>query len=556
MNKTTTLIKNRYTLAEEYVGIEDTFVPARGVTIIYPVENGYQKVKLGDGVTTLADLPWCGTPGVGGDIELIKVVNSLPETGEENKIYLVPISGFPTAEPGVYEHGSNFTKLVYSLNEPIDVDGHTYYYYSEEYSEAEFAFGGDIILPDNIVESIALSYSGDIVIPASVTSLELSCLSKTGNGTAILGDATECKLTTLYSKATTPPSWIGNGTPYLTKIVVPKGCAEAYKSANVWKNFADIIVEAAEGSEQNLFDEWIWINKGTENAPEYVWEWITTKPSAEDLSGTVSVAKGGTGATTLKTNAIIAGNGSSAVKTVSTANGALYATASNGAAQFGTLPIAQGGTGATTAAAAVSKLKSALVDLLYPVGSIYMSASSTSPSTLFGGTWEAWGQGRVPVGVATSGTFATAGATGGTEANTLTVANLPSHKHTGSSNSTGSHTHTAQSAGAHSHSAGSADAGSHYHEYSDVKLSNTNITLGNVTARIHPFGQGNGVTDTTDYAGVHSHTISVYEGGAHTHTTDSQGAHSHTITIGSTGSGTSFSNLQPYVVCYMWKRTA
>lgn len=34
----------------------------------------------------------------------------------------------------------------------------------------------------------------------------------------------------------------------------------------------------------------------------------------------------------------------------------------------------------------------------YPVGSIYMSVNSTSPACLFGGAWEAWGKGRVPLG--------------------------------------------------------------------------------------------------------------------------------------------------------------
>ena len=29
-----------------------------------------------------------------------------------------------------------------------------------------------------------------------------------------------------------------------------------------------------------------------------------------------------------------------------------------------------------------------MVDMVYPVGSIYMSVNSTSPSVLFGGTWE------------------------------------------------------------------------------------------------------------------------------------------------------------------------
>jgi hypothetical protein len=57
-------------------------------------------------------------------------------------------------------------------------------------------------------------------------------------------------------------------------------------------------------------------------------------------------------------------------------------------------------------------------EMTYPVGSIYLNASdSTNPGTLLGfGTWEAFGAGRVMVGKASSGTFATGGATGGAEA--------------------------------------------------------------------------------------------------------------------------------------------
>ena len=68
---------------------------------------------------------------------------------------------------------------------------------------------------------------------------------------------------------------------------------------------------------------------------------------------------------------------------------------------------------------------------VYPVGSLYINASdSTNPATLMGfGTWEAFGQGRVMVGKNTSGTFATAGATGGAETHTLSTAELPSHAH-------------------------------------------------------------------------------------------------------------------------------
>ena len=73
-------------------------------------------------------------------------------------------------------------------------------------------------------------------------------------------------------------------------------------------------------------------------------------------SGTLGVARGGTGKATHTSNAVLTGNGTSGVNNVATANGALYATAANGAAKFGTLPVAQGGTGATTSSAALANL--------------------------------------------------------------------------------------------------------------------------------------------------------------------------------------------------------
>ena len=71
---------------------------------------------------------------------------------------------------------------------------------------------------------------------------------------------------------------------------------------------------------------------------------------------TVTVAQGGTGKATHTSNAVLTGNGTSALKNVATASGAFYATSANGAPQFGTLPIAQGGTGKTTAADARENL--------------------------------------------------------------------------------------------------------------------------------------------------------------------------------------------------------
>ena len=70
----------------------------------------------------------------------------------------------------------------------------------------------------------------------------------------------------------------------------------------------------------------------------------------------VNVAYGGTGRTTLTSNAVLSGNGTGQVKMTATANGAAYSTAANGALKFGTLPVAQGGTGVTSLAALKTSL--------------------------------------------------------------------------------------------------------------------------------------------------------------------------------------------------------
>lgn len=76
---------------------------------------------------------------------------------------------------------------------------------------------------------------------------------------------------------------------------------------------------------------------------------------------------------------------------------------------------------------------SELLDKIYPVGSIFMSATlstTSSVATALGGTWVAWGAGRVPVGVdAGDGDFDTAEETGGEKTHTLTVSEMPSHHH-------------------------------------------------------------------------------------------------------------------------------
>ena len=65
-------------------------------------------------------------------------------------------------------------------------------------------------------------------------------------------------------------------------------------------------------------------------------------------------------------------------------------------------------------------------ETLYPVGSIYISANSTSPAELFGGTWE---QLKDRFLLATGNTYR-AGSTGGEATHTLSIDELPSHTHT------------------------------------------------------------------------------------------------------------------------------
>ena len=61
------------------------------------------------------------------------------------------------------------------------------------------------------------------------------------------------------------------------------------------------------------------------------------------------------------------------------------------------------------------------LNLIYPVGSVYISYTSTSPATRFGGSWMAI-TGRFPYFNAGIGT-------GGKNTHTLTVDEMPSHNH-------------------------------------------------------------------------------------------------------------------------------
>lgn len=189
--------------------------------------------------------------------------------------------------------------------------------------------------------------------------------------------------------------------------------------------------------------------------------------------------------------------------------------------------------------------KQEIVDFIYPVGSLFISTTSTNPSAYLNGTWERWGQGRVPISVSdTDSDFNTANKTGGEKTHILSTDEMPSHLHakgTLATNDAGSHEHnisgTAASAGAHTHKGWNRNVYSGGGNY--AALVTTGTSSSSATRN-----------DVASSNGVHEHSVSG--------TAASAGNHSHTISgsTASAGGGNAHNNMPPYITCYMWKRTA
>lgn len=142
-----------------------------------------------------------------------------------------------------------------------------------------------------------------------------------------------------------------------------------------------------------------------------------------------------------------------------------------------------------------------------------MSVNNANPSTYLGGLWEAWGSGRVPVGVdTTQSEFNEVEKTGGSNSATLTVANLPPHSHPVSLTT--------------------SENGEHGHKF--------NARSGQLASGTAQNGLGTGSNNNGQWD------------------TNATGNHTHKIegNTKNTGSGESFSVIQSYITCYMWKRIA
>lgn len=163
-------------------------------------------------------------------------------------------------------------------------------------------------------------------------------------------------------------------------------------------------------------------------------------------------------------------------------------------------PTASAGTNTTQLA--TTAFVTAALSLAFPIGAIFSSTSSSNPATSLGfGTWTAFGEGKVLIG---AGSGFAGGATGGS-ADAVNV----SHSHTATSTVTDpTHVHST------------------YSGYGSSAIS-------------YPTSEGDGNSAVWAY-----NTVAASTG----------------ITVGTSistaGSSATNANLQPYVVVYMWTRTA
>lgn len=166
----------------------------------------------------------------------------------------------------------------------------------------------------------------------------------------------------------------------------------------------------------------------------------------------------------------------------------------------------------------------------YPVGAYYISSESTSPEVLFGGTWVRV-QDRM---ILAAGSSYTAGNTGGSATKTLSIANMPTHSH--SCSSTGNHTHTRGSM--------NITGGSIINWYANADISGAFYNTSSPSAYI---------AESTS-SSYRQHDTFFDASRAWSGATSSNGLHQHTI--GNNGSGTAFDIMPPYIVAYVWRRTA
>lgn len=224
---------------------------------------------------------------------------------------------------------------------------------------------------------------------------------------------------------------------------------------------------------------------------------------------------------------------------------------------------------------------------IYPIGAIFMAIVSTNPNTLLGfGTWAAWAQGRVPIGVGTGSIVATFASRA---SNVITV--------TGLSNNSNNEFQTGQAV-LYTAASGAMTGLTHNTTYYLIRVTNTTFSLATTLTNaqngtvIALSSDGTGTQTFTltltaraadETGGEENHAMSATEELAHVHdlnvfsgtgnngvagvfgsglsaaSTGGSTFTSLTTNLGgadSTGGNAAMNNMQPFVTCYMWKRTA
>ena len=215
--------------------------------------------------------------------------------------------------------------------------------------------------------------------------------------------------------------------------------------------------------------------------------------------------------------------------------------------------------------------KADLLNLIYPVGAIYMSANNVSPQVFLGGTWATWGAGRVPLAVGSNGetNYTAAEQTGGSE-NSVASHNHTQNSHTHTQNS---HTHT-QNAHNHSQNSHNHSQNSHTHnltmringtQYSreQVQVTTTNNNNDYYSTDIRLTG---GSVNTSSFwnardrmwntGATASNNATTASNNSETATNQATTATNNATTPTNNATGTAGGNRQPFITCYMWKRTA
>ena len=183
-----------------------------------------------------------------------------------------------------------------------------------------------------------------------------------------------------------------------------------------------------------------------------------------------------------------------------------------------------------------------LVDSIYPVNSIYISVEDVNPATrplLAGTTWVKWGAGKVPVGVDTTDTdFDTVEESGGAKTKSYTPAGTVGNT-TLTADQSGNQAQTITSGGMSANSSHSHGAFSWIYGYNTTNSGSVEYK------RIYSYSQQESKAVTSATSTAHTHSVTVAAKNAKT-------AHTH----GFTGTASQMNVLQPYITCYMWKRTS